>query len=525
MKTLIKLIVLTILFTGIAIAQPSKMWFMDMVNGSVLYTGERPCNNPAGTGPIPFFNLIENNSQEGDIINISSQVYSGCLNITKNDIINGYCLSPMPNVDISFYLSSCNMVFTMNGTTTFEIEKINDSDYSCFGQLLKIKWFNFEGSNSTGIDLRSGKILLSTADFSIIPPFLFQPTIIPGSNSGTPKNWYVDCINGSDINDGLSSSIISGFHGPKKTINSILCPQEVQSGDIINIAPGTYSESPYIAVNLTFQGTGPGTVTINLANGDMTLATGVKLELASTNGCKFNLTGSSLTGINFNGGCIYLSNATLNVIHPFLFHNEPVANSYICGKKFNDLNGNGICDPGEPSIPNWRINLAGTSSGTQKTDSDGNYCFDHLLPGAYTVTEDELPGWKQTFPQPPGSHSICLSANTAINNVNFGNKQICSCEKIDQEDGILPKVFSLSQNFPNPFNPSTKIKFSIPSLQFVTLKIYDVLGRDIISLVNEEKAPGNYIINFNGNNLPSGIYLFQIRAGNFIQMKKMTLIK
>ena len=89
----------------------------------------------------------------------------------------------------------------------------------------------------------------------------------------------------------------------------------------------------------------------------------------------------------------------------------------------------------------------------------------------------------------------------------------------------LPYKFELAQNYPNPFNPSTTIKFSIPSENHVILKIYDMLGREVRTLLNEEKAPGNYSINFVAGNLPSGVYLYKLTAGNYTDAKKLILLK
>ncbi|MCW8812709.1 MAG: T9SS type A sorting domain-containing protein, partial [Chlorobium sp.] len=102
-----------------------------------------------------------------------------------------------------------------------------------------------------------------------------------------------------------------------------------------------------------------------------------------------------------------------------------------------------------------------------------------------------------------------------------------------QDNNRIPKIFSLYQNYPNPFNPSTKIKFTIPSViaretkqsQLVTLKIYDVLGNEISTLVNEEKAAGNYEVDFIADGLPSGIYFYKLQAGSFVETKKMILLK
>jgi hypothetical protein len=94
-----------------------------------------------------------------------------------------------------------------------------------------------------------------------------------------------------------------------------------------------------------------------------------------------------------------------------------------------------------------------------------------------------------------------------------------------KEDLSLINSYSLSNNYPNPFNPTTNIKYSIASRQFVELKVFNVLGQEIETLINEEKASGNYEIEFNAANLPSGVYFYRIQAGSFCRVKKMLLIK
>ena len=85
--------------------------------------------------------------------------------------------------------------------------------------------------------------------------------------------------------------------------------------------------------------------------------------------------------------------------------------------------------------------------------------------------------------------------------------------------------FSLKQNYPNPFNPSTHLEFGISDLGFVSLKVYDITGKELKTLVNEIKPAGNYSIEFNGSNLPSGVYYYKIESGNFMQVRKMILLK
>ncbi len=90
---------------------------------------------------------------------------------------------------------------------------------------------------------------------------------------------------------------------------------------------------------------------------------------------------------------------------------------------------------------------------------------------------------------------------------------------------IYPEKFYLSQNYPNPFNPMTSIQYTVGSPQYVTLKIYDVLGKEIATLVNEEKSAGNYETEFNASHLASGIYYYQLRAGDYVETKKMIYLK
>ena len=88
-----------------------------------------------------------------------------------------------------------------------------------------------------------------------------------------------------------------------------------------------------------------------------------------------------------------------------------------------------------------------------------------------------------------------------------------------------PDSYLLKQNYPNPFNPSTIISWQLPESKFVTLKIYDVLGNEVASLINKEKSAGNFEVEFDSNGLPSGIYFYTLQAGKFTDSKKMILLK
>jgi hypothetical protein len=86
-------------------------------------------------------------------------------------------------------------------------------------------------------------------------------------------------------------------------------------------------------------------------------------------------------------------------------------------------------------------------------------------------------------------------------------------------------VFSLGQNYPNPFNPNTLISYQLPTGSNTVLKVYDILGSEAATLVNEYKPAGRYEVEFSGAALPSGVYFYQIQAGSFVSTKKMILLK
>jgi len=99
---------------------------------------------------------------------------------------------------------------------------------------------------------------------------------------------------------------------------------------------------------------------------------------------------------------------------------------------------------------------------------------------------------------------------------------ITNVENIDDNN---PNHFSLSQNYPNPFNPTTSIQYAVSSREFVTLKVYDLLGREVATLINEEKPAGEYEIEFNASGLASGIYFYKLQAGSYSSIKKMICLK
>jgi hypothetical protein len=86
-------------------------------------------------------------------------------------------------------------------------------------------------------------------------------------------------------------------------------------------------------------------------------------------------------------------------------------------------------------------------------------------------------------------------------------------------------TYELSQNYPNPFNPVTQIQYSLEKSSNVTLRVFDILGREVATLINENQNAGRHVVDFDASNFASGIYLYRLEAGSFIQVKKMILMK
>jgi hypothetical protein len=95
----------------------------------------------------------------------------------------------------------------------------------------------------------------------------------------------------------------------------------------------------------------------------------------------------------------------------------------------------------------------------------------------------------------------------------------------DNKDNILPPSFSLQQNYPNPFNPITTINYSLYNSGLVTIKVYDILGREVTTLVNENKPAGNYSVQFNSAKNASGVYFYRMGFGSYLQVKKLVVQK
>ncbi|HSW55299.1 MAG TPA: T9SS type A sorting domain-containing protein [Ignavibacteriaceae bacterium] len=196
--------------------------------------------------------------------------------------------------------------------------------------------------------------------------------------------------------------------------------------------------------------------------------------------------------------------------------------------KIGDLNNKaGIIETDNNSnIVFWRQRRDTTETYAQKIDALGNILWNedklmsYLLVDEPNVITTENYGailvWR-TDPPWGGIYAQQIS--------KYGNLGEVITTVIGENNNINASSLYLAQNYPNPFNPITKIQYAVGNRQFVSLKVYDILGRQVATLVNDEKSAGSYTVEFNAGELSSGVYYYKLTAGDFSEIKKLVLVK
>ncbi|MBK8552303.1 MAG: T9SS type A sorting domain-containing protein [Ignavibacteria bacterium] len=156
--------------------------------------------------------------------------------------------------------------------------------------------------------------------------------------------------------------------------------------------------------------------------------------------------------------------------------------------------------------------------------------IDANSPAGNKITVTGSYNWGREFSY-ENDENLLAVFNPGVNNLYYqefyarfrgAGGEIIGIQNISSE---MPSSFSLSQNYPNPFNPVTNLEFGISKLGFVSLKVYDILGKEVVTLVNEKLSPGKYKVEFDGSGLPSGVYFYRLTAGEFTDRKKMMVVK
>jgi hypothetical protein len=153
------------------------------------------------------------------------------------------------------------------------------------------------------------------------------------------------------------------------------------------------------------------------------------------------------------------------------------------------------------------------------TENDGTFDIQNLAPGSYTIVVDKE-GYNS--PETP-TYIVDASQNYTVSGVNLS---IASQPLgVDEKGNSVPVRYSLEQNYPNPFNPTTSIEFQNPKLGYVSLKVFNLLGQEVATLLNEQKAPGTYRVMWDAPDLASGVYFYQLHGDGFTSTKKLLLMR
>ena len=261
------------------------------------------------------------------------------------------------------------------------------------------------------------------------------------------------------------------------------------------------------------------------------------LEFLRGNSQDFGITTGKIDGLAFSYGSETLGQAIIWDNDDIFFQTNPsiddhfnavalLYGAYTFGNFSNDsLRQKGVCIKHVSNITTPVLLVHGT--GDTYVSYQESVLFNDSL--VFYHKESKLllynglqHGFELNWPATTAFTTIGLQVKDSVLNF-FKNNNVTGIRQHTNYE--LPEKFSLLQNYPNPFNPSTKIDFTIPQSSFVNIKVYNILGEKVATLVNETKAPGNYKVNFNAANLPSGIYFYKLHAGSFTESKKMILLK
>jgi hypothetical protein len=212
---------------------------------------------------------------------------------------------------------------------------------------------------------------------------------------------------------------------------------------------------------------------------------------------------------------------------------------------WTEVPANGLTLITENPVTNANVNLSNNTSYYSMTttsvlsDTVVSLNLQLLLTGtAYTLNPGSY--WLGTLKFTRNDPNCCimmkfLETSTVFNGLwtslaystgwTFTDPQPCLTSAITNKINEVPTDYKLSQNYPNPFNPTTSIKFAIPKSGVVTLRVYDILGREISELVNQFKNEGTYIVDFDASTLTSGMYFYKLEVNDFVSVKKMVLVK
>jgi len=369
-----------------------------------------------------------------------------------------------------------------------------------------------------------------------------------GVDLGQPQNYPIWCA----MYDSMG---VQGILSPCATANASW------DIDVVGDIPTGCTSDYMIAVTNTTRldqknnGAAYGDSTIDLG------APGTSILSTDVNGTYTNKTGTSMA-TPMVAGAIALMIAAADSTHMLQYKNNPSTGAImfrdilfeavdsiaslqgitVTGGRLNVFNAAQLVS--NPIVPVELVSFRVSSSSNgfllewMTATETNNFGFDVERTSSKTAPGQE--GWKKIAFIAGHGTTTEPKNYSFIDDERSGGKYFFRLKQIDYDgtfsysniveaDVSVPGKFSLEQNYPNPFNPLTKIKFVIPELSVVTLKVYDLLGNEVASLINEQKEPGFYEVEFNASSaeggLGSGVYFYTLRAGSLVASKKMILLK
>jgi hypothetical protein len=230
-------------------------------------------------------------------------------------------------------------------------------------------------------------------------------------------------------------------------------------------------------------------------------------------------------------------------VYPYVYALAVVGDEVVVGGAFTSAGGvsaNNVArynDPDNP-LPVELVSFRGTATAqgvqlTWQTATERNnagFEVQRRSENRGASAEWQVLGFVRGAGTTSEAQSYSFLDRTASGKVQYRLKQIdfdgqFEYSNVIEVDAGLPKVFALEQNYPNPFNPSTVMSYQLPVASNVSLKVYDVLGREVATLVNGRQEAGRYSVSFNAASFASGVYFYRLQAGNFVQTKKMIMVK
>jgi photosystem II stability/assembly factor-like uncharacterized protein len=349
---------------------------------------------------------------------------------------------------------------------------------------------------NNGLDMR-------VHDFAVIDNMLFAGTlggVFRSTDNGA--NW-------TEVNNGLTNLNVY----PLAVIGSNL---------FAGTTPGGVFLSTDYGDNWTEVNSGLTNTVINafaVIGTNLFAATNGKVFLSTDNGTSWTNVSTGLSGTQAN---CFAVNGTDLFVGMFSYGVFLTTDN---GASWTSMN-NGLTDPTMLALLNVDGTnlLAGTYGSGVYHSSDYGASWTQINDGITNLNISSLSGTGMlTSPQ---GFNYLFAGNIGDPTASVWRRDVSQITSVrEQVKNEIPENYALQQNYPNPFNPSTRIVYSVPQQSVVTIKVFDILGDEIATLVNENKETGTYELTWNAENLTGGVYFYQIKANSFIQTKKMVLLK